>query len=86
MCCTFVPEASLVPCDDVSGNTDLDHSKSAISSGKKERTNDEAASTSSMSTSVHDQVSFIHTAIRRLCMLLLYAMNKKNFERGSFVF
>ena len=58
MCCTFVPEASLVPCDDVSGNTD--HSKSAISSGKKERTNDKAASTSSMSTSVHDQVPFTH--------------------------
>ena len=80
MCCTFVPEASLVPSDDVSGNTG--HSKSTISSGNKERTNDEAASTSSMSTLACNQVSFTHCNKTLVHVtIVLYAMNKKNFEK-----
>ena len=55
----FVPEAELLPCDDASGNM-TGHSKSAISLGNKERTSDEAASTSSVSTPAENLVYVVN--------------------------
>ena len=83
MCCTFVPEASLVSSDDVSGNTG--HSKSTISSGNKKRTNDEAASTSSMSTSTHNLVSFTHYNKTLVHVTIVYHKQEKFWERHDFM-
>ena len=84
MCCTFVPEASLVPSDDDSGNTG--HSKSTISSGNKERTNDEAASTSSMSTSAHNLVSFTHYNKTLVHVTIVCHEQEKNLREGILYF
>ena len=64
----FLPEAE--PCDDISGNT-TGHSKSTVLSGTKEKTSDEAASTSSVSTLAENLVCVVCVCVRAWCLCVV---------------